>query len=418
MHSSPFCRSLKRGDLFLLAFAIVLSCVQGVFAMDVQAVKDKVARSTVRVVAADENNKLLGDGTIGFVIGDGRHVITCMNSIKSAEYVKVSIDPNNREYLAAKIFPDDPVEGEEIAILFISDPEFQASALKLADSSKIRKGFESVAVFGNEKANPEVQAESVVFESIGRDFTFSARSPKLFAAGAPICNENGDVVAFMRNSKEKAIPSNALIRFLVDQARLVSMENKKHFQYDKGNDYSVPFRFETRHVVAGLGAMALLLLLFIGGVSFLKKRGGRRRNNPKTPDPKSEEFIPLAKWELRVVGEGPLKGQRFILDEQRRYYIGRNSALCQISIPLQFDGVSAKHDCLYYDHSRRVWVLEDCNSTNGTFLESGEKLPSMTPYALQHAAVFYPAYQELKFMLWDLRKTEQRHILSAPFPMQ
>ena len=69
--------------------------------------------------------------------------------------------------------------------------------------------------------------------------------------------------------------------------------------------------------------------------------------------------------------------------------IGRNPRLCQLVFPGNATDISKRHCILRYDVIKRVFLLEDAWSANGTFLISGEHVRPGTPYMLKPGDRFY-----------------------------
>jgi pSer/pThr/pTyr-binding forkhead associated (FHA) protein len=118
-------------------------------------------------------------------------------------------------------------------------------------------------------------------------------------------------------------------------------------------------------------------------------RGVSRPRVP-TPPPK-----PIRQPMLRAV-LGDLAGSEVRL-EQNPVTIGRDPASCQLVFPSTADLISKRHCVLRHDRERGLLLLEDCGSTNGTFLQSGERLKPGSPRRLDHNERFYLADPRFMF---------------------
>ena len=102
--------------------------------------------------------------------------------------------------------------------------------------------------------------------------------------------------------------------------------------------------------------------------------------------------------ELELIAvDGPLSGQRFVMRE-RRLSIGRDPAQCRVVISSEGVKVSRLHCTLRKDPGGAV-MLEDCNSSNGTFLDSGERILPGQPRRLQPNQRFYLGTRSVMFQL-------------------
>ncbi len=69
--------------------------------------------------------------------------------------------------------------------------------------------------------------------------------------------------------------------------------------------------------------------------------------------------------------------------ENGAWVLGRDQRVANIVFPATTETVSKKHCTIWYDVARRVFVLEDNGSTNGTWLTSGECLAAGRPRDLR-----------------------------------
>jgi len=92
---------------------------------------------------------------------------------------------------------------------------------------------------------------------------------------------------------------------------------------------------------------------------------------------------------------GPLAGARFRLTSAPSV-IGRDPACCQIVLPAQTPGVSRRH-CSIRMGSDGLMVLEDCNSSNGTFLATGERLEAGRPLRIRPGESFHLGTRSVVF---------------------
>lgn len=70
-------------------------------------------------------------------------------------------------------------------------------------------------------------------------------------------------------------------------------------------------------------------------------------------------------------------------------YMGRHSAVANLVFPASEVAVSKRHCVVRWDEAGQVFVLRDCHSTNGTYLEPGERLEPGRDYRLPPGQRFY-----------------------------
>jgi hypothetical protein len=79
--------------------------------------------------------------------------------------------------------------------------------------------------------------------------------------------------------------------------------------------------------------------------------------------------------------------------------IGRDPQLSQVIVDDGSGTISRRHCLLRYDTANDNYALEDCGSTNGTFLGDGHRLVVGRPYALRPGDQFYLAETHFLFQL-------------------
>jgi hypothetical protein len=103
---------------------------------------------------------------------------------------------------------------------------------------------------------------------------------------------------------------------------------------------------------------------------------------------------------------GHYLGHEIPLDEPIR--IGRDARSCQLVLPAGTPGISKLHCMVRYDRGENTFVIEDCGSSYGTFLRSGEKLAARTPRRLEHGDAFYLGNTSVMFQVATTTTGQQR----------
>lgn len=69
--------------------------------------------------------------------------------------------------------------------------------------------------------------------------------------------------------------------------------------------------------------------------------------------------------------------------------IGRDPRSCQLVFPARMTEIGRKHCILRFDKTVQAFLLEDCDSTNGTFLRAGQRIAVGSPKQLRPGQRFY-----------------------------
>ncbi len=97
-----------------------------------------------------------------------------------------------------------------------------------------------------------------------------------------------------------------------------------------------------------------------------------------------------------VAVKGPLAGMIYQIGDNG-IIIGRDSVSCQVVIPSDQDKVSRIHCYVTFNPMSGMFVLNDRNSTHGTYLVNGSRVPYAQPAALKSGDRFYLATPENVF---------------------
>ena len=93
---------------------------------------------------------------------------------------------------------------------------------------------------------------------------------------------------------------------------------------------------------------------------------------------------------------GDYAGYTLELDENP-LVIGRDPRVSQLVFPPTADKVSKRHCILTYDADKDEFILEDCWSTNGTYLDSDERVDAQKPRRLAPGNRFYLSDRSIAF---------------------
>lgn len=125
------------------------------------------------------------------------------------------------------------------------------------------------------------------------------------------------------------------------------------------------------------------------------------RNSGYEDDPLTDYTIPITQIlaysgqaeaadenEPRLCGLGGEHAGNSYRIVNRRLTFGRDPAHCSILFPYESGEISRVHCTLGYIEESRLFILEDKGSSNGTFLENGDRLKPGTRYELQAGEKF------------------------------
>ncbi|MBI3797878.1 MAG: FHA domain-containing protein [Deltaproteobacteria bacterium] len=161
--------------------------------------------------------------------------------------------------------------------------------------------------------------------------------------------------------------------------------------------------------IGAAGATLVLLLFLRRGQPAEKLKVSRSQKNPPVPVPHKPGPSPTSsktppdnldpyftgpassgaaqKPILRAV-DGHFRGNVLELTEEP-LMIGRDPGTCQLVFPANMTDIGRKHCILRFDKKVHIFLLEDCGSTNGTFLGAGERIDPGHPQRLQAGDRFY-----------------------------
>ncbi|MBC9784324.1 trypsin-like peptidase domain-containing protein [Heliobacterium chlorum] len=90
---------------------------------------------------------------------------------------------------------------------------------------------------------------------------------------------------------------------------------------------------------------------------------------------------------------GTFIGRTFEMDKEP-LTLGRDSRVCQVIFPPDQTNIGRVHCSIRYEEPSRTFILEDCSSTNGTYLFNGNRTSPNQPVRLKSGDRFYLADRE------------------------
>ncbi|WPL22536.1 trypsin-like peptidase domain-containing protein [Thiorhodovibrio frisius] len=369
--------------------------------------------ATLRVLCLSEDGTELGTGS-GFVIGDGRHVVTnwhVVDCTAAAGQAAVLIsaterderDPASEPVVGVRVVSSDT--NRDLAILALDRP-LRRPAVTFASAATVRKldpvvayGFPGVADREDAGDLADPSATTGVVSRIdpaapGADLP---RLIQLDAAinpgnsGGPLFDAAGRVIGIntMKALTEVAttdpdsdgtpvrVPLGEGIGWAVVSDELLPYLDR----------LGIPYRVESTrpeaagHALSGgvwltIAALALGLMV----LTLLARRARSatpstavRQSSVRAPQPAAAPAqTPPGQAQLHGLA-GPYAGVKIPLGAEP-LAIGRDPAMAKLVIPPTFGRVSKRHALISYDRPTRQFRVEDCWSSHGTFV-NGEPLP-------------------------------------------
>jgi len=184
-------------------------------------------------------------------------------------------------------------------------------------------------------------------------------------SGGPLVNEKGQVLGINTHSVSMTDNSVEEIHYAVNITELIPMLKLHNVDYTMaGNEIS------TGLIIGIVCGVVLLALIVIVVVIIVKKK------DRKQAVPVIRSLAPQHANMRTVVSDNPV-------------VIGRNDNECTIVYQKDTPGVSGRHCTVTFDKKENCFVLNDLNSTYGTFLQNGQKLTPNIPYKLKSGDSFY-----------------------------
>jgi hypothetical protein len=415
----------------LACAAVFLVQLQAFAAAD--APIDRMEASTVRVIVQNARGQQASGS--GFVVGNGSFVVTNHHVVEGAEAVMVV--GKDLKIPVRRVVADDPQR--DLAILQLTRNSGRPPVL-LGLRSGVRKtqtvlaaGFPSAA---DDQGDRDDFLEVKFSRGIVSAFVKSQNGTPLYQidapinpgnSGGPLFDECGSVIGIdaMKSLRpavvvgpggratEERLPYGEGVAWAIQSDELLPVMRSAGIEpaiqarvcgaaessavgpaptapvlaappADSGPH---PVRRDNfnRILLVGGGVAAIVL---VAGIVFLALR---RPGQPAMPTATVYAYRPETEpnHDVRLLGvsgshagmEFPVSGQPIVL--------GRDPHVSQIVFDAQDSVVSKRHCMVRIDRSGGGLLVEDCGSTNGTFLDSGERLRTGEPRLVQPRGSFY-----------------------------
>jgi hypothetical protein len=384
--------------------------------------------STVPVVCVNSPSNM-GAGS-GFLVADGKHVVTNRHVIACTnEGGKVGIMAANGEWLQAAVLWQSAAK--DLAILRIEkNPGGQVVSFATRSSMDERDkvivaGYPGAALRSTRDFGRVSFAEGIISKFTELDsLEGTVKHIQITApvnpgnSGGPLFNEFGQVVGINvqksmtavlvvdptapQGVRQERVPLGEGVAWAILSDELVVELDRLHLPFNaaRSKPNALTAEFGRQPVLFTLiGLTMALALVAVGLLTNRRSRivikdvvtRGRGVLTQRVASP-----IKLARYPVLRGITGPYVNATVPLDSEQ-IAIGRDTSLCQLVLPADATDIGRRHCTVHWDKSNETFVLEDCWTSNGTFLDNGERIDSATPRCLKPGDRFYLANRHCQF---------------------
>lgn len=279
---------------------------------------------------------------------------------------------------------------KDIALLKLSDPTDQRSALSLREAAESELGSEVYAVGYPLAADLTVQSvtsaskndATVTTGSISRFLTESGTGRKLIQtdaalsggnSGGPLTDGNGAVIGV--NTAGSDLDQNLF--YAVSVSEIIPMLDRNNIPYTLAGGQS-----SNLALYGGIGAAAVLVVIIL--VILLRKN---KRTPAAAPQKASEPSEAAGTPVIRSMSVQ--HGGMVVQLHHQPVQVGRDSATCRLVFRDNTPGVSSRHCQIFFDEQAQAFVVTDLGSTYGTFLAGGQRIAPESPVKLPPKSSIY-----------------------------
>lgn len=301
-------------------------------------------------------------------------------------YVMFDEDAQEEAYLVDYDYEKD------IALLKLSDPTDQRSALSLREAAESELGSEVYAVGYPLAADLTVQSvtsaskndATVTTGSISRFLTESGTGRKLIQtdaalsggnSGGPLTDGNGAVIGV--NTAGSDLDQNLF--YAVSVSEIIPMLDRNNIPYTLAGGQS-----SNLALYGGIGAAAVLVVIIL---VILLRKNKRTPAAVTTPQQASEPFEAAGTPVIRSMSVQ--HGGMVVQLHHQPVQVGRDSATCRLVFRDNTPGVSSRHCQIFFDEQAQAFVVTDLGSTYGTFLAGGQRIAPESPVKLPPKSSIY-----------------------------
>jgi len=384
--------------------------------------------STLPVVCVGSDSNL-GTGS-GFLVADGKHVVTNRHVIAcNDEGGKVGIMAANGDvFRAAVLWQSD---AKDLAILRV-EKNLGGQVVVFATRSTMAErdrvivaGYPGAALRSTRDLGRVSFAEGIISKFTELDSSEgTVRHIQITApvnpgnSGGPLFNELGQVVGINvqksmtavlvidptapQGIRPERVPLGEGVAWAILSDELLVEMERLHlpFNVERVKPNAVAVEFGKQPIL--LTVMGLTMVFAMAAVVLLSKRRSRVViSDVLTPGrgALTQRAAPTAKISQKPVLRGVtgLYANLAVPLDVEQIAIGRDASMCQLVLPADATDIGRRHCTVRWDKADQTCVLEDCWTSNGTFLDSGERIDSATPRRLRPGERFYLVDRRFQF---------------------
>lgn len=388
------------------------------------ALTEHMRMSTVPVLCITSRENI-GGGS-GFIVGAGRHVVTNHHVVACADRGgKVGVMTTDGEWVKASVAWQS--EAKDLAVLAAEknlggQPVTFATRSAMEERDKIIiAGYPGAALRSERDIGKVSFAEGIISRFTELDSPDGAvRHVQITApinpgnSGGPLFNEFGQVLGINvqksltavlvvdpsapQGLRQERVPLGEGVAWaILSDELLVELERLQlPFTATRTKQSAFAAEFSRQPILF----IALALAIFLGAIStglMLTHRGRKAVKEAVTRgrDIATRRVKPLANPVLRGIS-GPYASAIMHMDD-KAIAIGRDATMCQLVMPSDATDIGRRHCTIRWDRATPAFILEDCWTTNGTFLDNGEAVKPDKPEALKPGDRFYLANRQYQF---------------------
>ncbi|MBF0449745.1 MAG: trypsin-like peptidase domain-containing protein [Candidatus Magnetomorum sp.] len=383
----------------------------------------------------------------GFIVGQGRHVITNYHVIMQAQRNEIFILINRDNIIPAKVIWQSTTK--DLAILELNRNSGR-KPVQFATSDTVSDG-ETVYALGFPVAADSIIvsynfSEVTITKGIISRTLVSEQGNKYYQidaainpgnSGGPLFNRYGDVIgvntlkslanAVAIQPDENGNPTRTMVRvtegegigFAVQSDEILGQLDNMGIDYQVSNKTNYVL-YELLSINSFFIFIAVFAIIIAGISLYIAVNQSRRRSFSNTVSRFGEtigftiskkknvhqqetvshdkKVISVPKKGFLLGLSGEFKESEFQLSSDP-VILGRDPMQASIIFSKNVPYISRKHVKLNYDSNTNEFFLEDLNSSTGTFLFSGEKLNSFETKRLRHGDKFYLYSKEQLFQV-------------------
>lgn len=389
---------------------------------------ESMRSSTVPVVCIISAESI-GTGS-GFIVATGKHVVTNLHVVACAdEGGKVGVMSASGEFVQAKV--EWKSKSKDLAILGVEknlggQPVTFATRNTMDERDKIIvAGYPGAALRSERDFGRVSFAEGIISKFTELDSPDGTiRHIQITApvnpgnSGGPLFNDSGQVVGINvqksltavlvvdpsapQGVRQERVPLGEGVAWAILSDELLVEMERLHLPFTATRSKQNAFAAEFAKQPILFSFIALAMFLAVVSIGLLLTHRGRVAINEAVA--RGRDFAtrhvrtpakPRTNPVLRGIS-GPYANATMPMDD-KPIAIGRDAKLCQLVMPPDATDIGRRHCTVRWDRATGTFLLEDCWTTNGTFLGNGETIKPDKPRHIKPGDQFYLANRQYQF---------------------